>query len=88
MLRITEETLNGKTARMRLEGQVIGPYVMEVRRSCEKLLNTGRPLALDMGDVSFLDRNGVALFKELISRDVSLVNCSAFLTEQLKENAS
>ena len=27
-------------------------------------------------------------FKELISRNVSFVNCSAFLTEQLKEDAS
>ena len=88
MLRITEENLNGKAARVRLEGQVVGPYVMEVRRSCEKLLNNGRSLALDMGDVSFVDRNGITLFKELISRHVSLVNCSPFLTEQLKEDAS
>lgn len=88
MLRITEEKLNGKTARMRLEGRVIGPYVTEVRSSCERLLDTGRSLTLDLGDVSFVDRNGVSLFKELISRHVSLVNCSPFLTEQLKEAAS
>ena len=88
MLRITEEALNGKAARMRLEGQVVGPYVMEVRKSCEKLLNTGRSLVLDMGDVSFVDRNGVSLIQELISCHVSLVNCSPFLTEQLKEDVS
>jgi len=88
MLRITEETLNGKTARVRLEGQVVGPYVMEVRRFCERLLETGRSLSLDMGDVSFVDRNGVTLFKAFASRNVSFVNCSPFLTEQLKEDAS
>jgi hypothetical protein len=88
MLRITEETLNAKTARIRLEGQIIGPYVIEVQKSCEELLNAGRSLALDMADVSFVDRNGIALFKELSRRNVSLVNCSAFLTEQLKEDAS
>ena len=88
MLRITEETLNGKSARLRLEGQVIGPYVMEVQSSCERLLSTGGSLALDMGDVSFVDQNGVTLFKELISRHVSLVNCSPFFSEQLKEDAS
>ena len=88
MLRITEVTSNGKAARIRLEGQVIGPYVMEVQKSCEKLLKAGRALALDMADVSFVDRNGVTLFKELARRSVSLVNCSAFLTEQLKEDAS
>jgi ABC-type transporter Mla MlaB component len=88
MLRITEVTSNGKAARIRLEGQVIGPYVMEVQKSCEKLLKADRALALDMADVSFVDRNGAALFKELSRRNVSLVNCSAFLTEQLKEDAS
>jgi hypothetical protein len=61
---------------------------MEVQKSCEKLLKADRALALDMADVSFVDRNGVALFKELSRRNVSLVNCSAFLTEQLKEDAS
>lgn len=88
MLRITEETLDGKAARMRLEGQVVGPYVMEVRKSCEKLLEAGGSLALDMGEVSFVDRDGLTLFRELISRHVSLVNCSPFITEQLKEDAS
>jgi ABC-type transporter Mla MlaB component len=88
MLRITEETLNGKAGRIRLEGQVVGPYVTEVRKSCEKLLNSRRSLALDMSDVSFVDRNGVTLFKELISRGVSIVNGSPFLTEQLKEDES
>ena len=87
MLRITQETLNGKIARARLEGQVVGPYVMEVRRFCESLLETGRSVSLDMSDVSFVDRNGLTLFKELTSRSVSLVNCSPFLTEQLKEDA-
>jgi len=87
MLRITEETLNGEAARIRLEGQVVGPYVTEVRKSCEELLKAGRPLALDMTDVSFVDRNGIALLRELSGRRVLLVNCSAFLTEQLKEDA-
>ncbi len=88
MLRITEENLNGKTARMRLEGRVTGPYVMEVRRSCERILDTGRSLTLDLADVSFADRDGIALFQKLTSRQVSLVNCSPFLTEQLKEDVS
>ena len=88
MLRITEENSNGKAARMRLEGQVVGAYVTEVQKSCENLLNAGRSLALDMGEVSFVDRDGLALFRELIGRHVSLVNCSPFLTEQLKEDAS
>ena len=87
MLRITE-TVNGKTPRMRLEGRVVGPYVKEVRRSCEKFLGVGRILTLDMGEVSFVDRDGLNLLRELIDRQVRLVNCSPFLSEQLKEDAS
>ncbi len=86
MLRITEEASNGSTARLRLEGSVVGPYVFEVRRSCEQLLSSGRQLILDLAEVSFVDRDGITLFRELSHRQVTLAHCSPFVTEQLREN--
>lgn len=92
MLRITGGTSANGTTRgeaLRLEGQVAGPWVEELRRVCNELTGmsgaAARPLVLDLTNVSFVDANGVALFRELTTRLVSLTNCSVFVAEQLKE---
>ena len=76
------ETADATT--LRLEGRVIGPWVDELRWSCERVLATGTTLALDASDVSFVDRDGVRLLRSLTSRGVALRYCSPFLAEQLK----
>jgi len=82
MLRITEKTDADQNARLHLEGQVMGPWVAEVRAVCEQF--NGREFSLDLAGVSFIDREGVALFQDLQHAQVSLLNCSPFLVEQLK----
>ena len=39
-------------------------------------------------DVSFIDAAGLALFRDLASRDVVVLNCSLFAAEQLKAVAN
>ena len=70
-------------ALLRLEGQIIGPWVEELRRTCDGLLDTGA-VALDLSQVSFVERRGVELLRSLGTRGVSLLRCSPFVTEQLK----
>ncbi|MFB3817389.1 MAG: hypothetical protein ACE147_06985 [Candidatus Methylomirabilales bacterium] len=67
---------------LRLAGQVIGPWVDELRRACHGTL--GGILTLDLEDVSFADPAGVELLRALHDRGARLVNCSAFVAEQLK----
>jgi len=69
---------------IRLEGQVSGPWVEELRRSCEQLLATGSGLVLDLTEVSFIDTDGVALCRSLRERRVTFMNCSPFVAEQLR----
>ena len=87
MLKIAqlEETPGRQT--LRLEGQVIGPWVEELRRSCERILEAGGAVTLDLADVSFVDREGVALVHTLAGRQVTLLNSSPFVAEQLKGQA-
>ena len=66
-----------------LEGQVAGQWVAELRRSCDEYLGIARPLTIDLRDVTFIDRSGVAFFDEVYCH-VTLVNCSLFAAEQLK----
>lgn len=83
MLRITclEDAVAGVT--LQLEGQVVGPWVEELRRSCELLLLAGERVTLDLRAVSFLDLDGVALLRSMMRRQVLLRCCSAFVGEQL-----
>jgi anti-anti-sigma regulatory factor len=73
----------------RIEGQVSGPWIEELRRVCNETLggngHGSQRLVLDLADVSFVDADGVALFRELAARRVILTNASLFVTEQLKE---
>ena len=83
MLKIvtTEPSVGG--AVLHLEGQIIGPWVEELQRTCDGLLASGT-IALDLSHVSFVERRGVELLRALGTRGIPLLHCSAFVAEQLK----
>jgi len=87
----TTTTTANQPVFLRLEGQVRGPWVEELRRACEHVLgengHSGNRLVLDLAGVSFIDADGVALIRELTSRLVRVTSCSLFVAEQLKEVA-
>jgi ABC-type transporter Mla MlaB component len=83
MLRIAETGTATQGATLQLEGQLIGPWVDELRRACENLLGRGGGLSLDLARVSFVDRAGVELLLGLQRRRVALLHCSRFVREQL-----
>ena len=90
MLKISgTATTEEQPVSLRLEGQVTGPWVEELRRTCDQMLEKtghhGNRLVLDLAEVSFIDADGVALFRELTARRVLVTNCSPFVAEQLKE---
>jgi hypothetical protein len=90
MLKISQESAPGEGERtcLRLEGHVTGPWVEELRRVCAETLGNnghgGKSLVLNLAGVSFLDADGIALFRELAARRVSFTNSSSFIAEQLK----
>jgi anti-anti-sigma regulatory factor len=71
---------------IQLEGQIIGPWVDELERTCDRLL-TISPITLDLSGVSFIERRGVELLRSLGTRGVPLLHCSPFVAEQLKVQA-
>jgi ABC-type transporter Mla MlaB component len=86
MLKITR--VDQKPQTLRLEGDVSGPWVAELRRVCLDALgkdphHEGR-LVLDLAGVAFLDVNGLALFRDLARRQVRFTSRSLFIAEQLK----
>ena len=84
MLKISQTAKANHSITLKLEGRVVGPWVGELRQVCETLLPEGRPLKLDLTDVTFADASGVSALSSLKSRGVTFTNCSPFLQEQLK----
>ena len=71
--------------RLTLEGWLVGPWVDELRKESKQQLSKAKTLRLDLAKVLFVDPRGVALLRELADRQVEYVNCSTFLSQQLKE---
>jgi anti-anti-sigma regulatory factor len=67
-----------------LEGRLIGPWVGELRHSCDEALASAAQLTLDLRSVSFVDRDGIELLRKLADRHTRVTNCSPFVAEQLK----
>ena len=84
MLKISQVNPVNHALTLRVEGRLVGPWVQEARNACERVLSEGRSLKLDLGEVSFVDQEGIKLLSMLRSRGVELIDCSPFVEEQLK----
>ena len=88
MLRISEIHSPNRSVTLRIEGRVIGPWVMELRQTCDRLLSEGSVVRLDLNEVSFVDPEGIKSLLDLISKGVTLTDCSLFVEEQLRSARS
>jgi len=84
MLKIERLDRHGNAATLRLEGQILGPWVDALRDACERALAAGEQVDLDLADVSFVDLRGVGLLRSLAERGVSTLNCSGLVAAQLR----
>ena len=85
MLKISYDENAADAATLKLEGQVAGRWVHELRQAyAERRRNIGQALTVDLKDVTFIDSAGVAFFNEIWAH-IRVVNCSLFAAEQLKD---
>jgi len=71
---------------LQLEGHLGGPWVEELRRSCDRVLAKSKRLTLDLAGVTFIDHEGVRLLKNLRQTNLELRNCSPFVALRLEED--
>ncbi len=85
MLRITGIDLDaGSPIRtLKLEGKLLGPWIDELRRTCEEPQTPPGCLRLDLAAVTFIDSAGVKLLDDLIQRGATIVGCSGFIADLL-----
>ena len=87
MLRISVINDSDQYIRFQLEGRLVGPWVGELRRLSLEALSRQKTVSLDLERVWFVDLQGVTLLRDLAEKQVTQLNCSSFVSQQLKETA-
>ena len=79
MLRITSRRIE-TTDTLKVEGRLAGEWVEELSKATAAAAEEAARVVLDLGDVTFVDADGVSLLRALRSRGVALADCSAFVS--------
>jgi hypothetical protein len=83
MMRISVVQSSSQAVTLRVEGEVKGRWVAELGRACEEALSRDIRLELNLAGVSFIDIDGISLFRILMDRQVVFTNPCPFIAEQL-----
>jgi anti-anti-sigma regulatory factor len=86
MLRLTRTALDSSEVVLKAEGQIVGDWVALLESECRELLATERRVALDLSDVSYLDRHAVRVLRELTRDSLDLVKCPPLVEDLLTED--
>ena len=81
---VTVDTRASETVLL-LEGQILGPWIEALRRSCDDAL-TGAAAAVrvDLAGVTFVNWEGAEFLRSLPAHRVRLVNASPLVAAQLE----
>ena len=83
MLRISASEAAEEQMILKLDGQVTGQWVKLLQATCEAHLNNSLRVIIDLKNVSFADREGIALLRSLTDRQVEFLNALPFIAEQI-----
>jgi len=83
VLRISVTSDSDVSIHFQLEGKLIGPWVEELRQLSNTALLANKAVTLDLKKLWFTDLPGASLLRDLHQRQVSQINCSQFITQQL-----
>jgi hypothetical protein len=83
VLRITRHTKDG-TVWLKLEGKLAGPWVNVCGSACASEVSAGRRPALDLADVTFVDRDGLHLLRQLAEEGLAMPVRSNYVAELLR----
>ena len=80
MLRITENTENGTTVRIRLDGTVTSASYSELEEVCLRHREPPeKTILVDMSGVTFMDNEVASKLARLRSEQLIIINCSPFI---------
>jgi anti-anti-sigma regulatory factor len=83
VLKITRLPQKGRVLTIKLEGEILAPWVGTVRDACTQRGRRCMRLCLDLAAVTYADAAGVQLLRELMREGIEVTACSDFLAELL-----
>jgi ABC-type transporter Mla MlaB component len=83
MLKITRIDGPDSTQTFKLEGKLLEPWVPEVLKVCPSHDDWFGRISLDLSGLTFVDRAGAKLLKDLIRRGLAVSASSGFVAELL-----
>jgi anti-anti-sigma regulatory factor len=83
VLKITRLTHKRPGLTIKVEGEILEPWVSSVRDDCAPQGRRSEPLCLDLAAVTYADAAGVQLLRDLLREGVEIAACSSFVAELL-----
>jgi hypothetical protein len=79
VLKITQLTREDRVLTLKIEGEILGPWIGIVCEACTRSgLRSGR-LCLDLAAVTYVDAAGIRLLRSLMAEGVEIAACSSFV---------
>jgi hypothetical protein len=83
VLKITRLARRGRVLTLKVEGEILEPWLGTVRDACKRRGRRCERVCLDLAAVTYADAAGVQLLRDLIRDGVGVAACSDFLAELL-----
>jgi hypothetical protein len=84
VLRLTRLSWGVPALTIKVEGQLLGPWVPVVRDACRARGRRSGRLLLDLAAITYADAAGVQLLRDLVGEGVEIAACSGFIGELLR----
>ena len=88
MLKITKQTKNTQLTKVSLHGHFTGEYVPEVQKALSQKGHKGDKVALDLRNVTFVDRAAMEFLSKATSRNISVENTPSYVKRWIEQEVS
>ena len=88
MLKITKQAENAQTSRVSLHGHFTGEYVPEVEKALSENGCKGGKVALDLRNVTFVDRAAMEFLRRAESKKIRIENTPSYVTRWIEQEVS
>jgi anti-anti-sigma regulatory factor len=88
MLKITKDGENGGIMRVNLYGRFTTEYAPEVEKILSSNGDNPTKIALDLGNVTFVDRAAMEFLRAVTSRSIKIENLPSYVARWIKQETS
>lgn len=88
MLKITHDAEDVGTLRVNLCGRFTSEYIPEVKKALSRNRHKAKRFALDLANVTFVDREAMEFLTAAKSRNINIDNLPSYVTRWMQQEAA